>query len=94
VDIIAGAPLSGCLEKVNLSNVCASLPKAGAECGSSVRWYLCGGRRVTGVPTPIKPYINATGVKIHRETLTHSLSQDIVFPHPCPIQSVDQTYLP
>ena len=37
-----------------LSNVCASLPKAGAQCGSSARWDLSGGRRVTGVPTGIK----------------------------------------
>jgi hypothetical protein len=37
-----------------LSNVCASLPKAGAQCGSSARWDLCGGRRVTGVPTAIE----------------------------------------
>ena len=36
-----------------LSNTCASLPKAGAQCGSSARWDLCGGRRVTGVPTAI-----------------------------------------
>jgi hypothetical protein len=36
-----------------LSNVCAFLPKAGAQCGSSARWDLSGGRRVTGVPTGI-----------------------------------------
>jgi hypothetical protein len=26
-------------------------PEVGARCGSSARWDLCGGRRVTGVPT-------------------------------------------
>jgi hypothetical protein len=31
--------------------VCASTPEVGAQCGSSARWDLCGGRRVTGVPT-------------------------------------------
>ena len=36
-----------------LSNVCASLPKAGAQSGSPARWDLSGGRRVTGVPTAI-----------------------------------------
>jgi hypothetical protein len=35
------------------SNDCASLPKAGAQCGSSARWDLSGGHRVTGVPTGI-----------------------------------------
>ncbi len=30
-------------------------PKAGAQCASSARWDLCGGRRVTGVPTAITP---------------------------------------
>ena len=29
----------------------ASLPEVGAQCGSSARWDLCGGRRATGVPT-------------------------------------------
>ena len=27
--------------------------EAGAQCGNSARWDLCGGRRVTGVPTGI-----------------------------------------
>ena len=35
------------------SNDCASLPKAGAQCGSSARWDLCGGCRATGIPTAI-----------------------------------------
>ena len=26
-------------------------PEGGAQCVSSARWDLCGGRRVTGVPT-------------------------------------------
>jgi hypothetical protein len=39
-----------------LSNECASLPKAGAQCGSSARWDLSGGHRVTGVPTGILPF--------------------------------------
>jgi hypothetical protein len=34
--------------------ICASLPEAGAQCGSSARWDLRGGRRVTGVPTAIR----------------------------------------
>jgi len=40
-------------KSVILNNACASLPKVGAQCGSSARWDLCGGRRVTGVPTAI-----------------------------------------
>ena len=27
------------------------LPEGGAQCVSSARWDLCGGRRATGVPT-------------------------------------------
>ena len=34
--------------------VCASLPEAGAQCVSSARWDLCGGCRVTGIPTATK----------------------------------------
>ena len=30
---------------------CASLPEAGAQCISSACWDLCGGCRVTGIPT-------------------------------------------
>jgi hypothetical protein len=30
---------------------CASLPEVGAQCGSSARWDLCGGRPVRAVPT-------------------------------------------
>jgi len=33
------------------SSACALVPEAGARCGSSARRDLCGGRRVTGVPT-------------------------------------------
>jgi hypothetical protein len=32
-------------------NACASRPEAGARCGSAARRDLCGGHRVTGVPT-------------------------------------------
>jgi len=32
-------------------NACASEPEVGAQCGSSARWDLCGGCRVTGIPT-------------------------------------------
>jgi hypothetical protein len=32
-------------------NACASRPAAGARCGRAARRDLCGGRRVTGVPT-------------------------------------------
>ena len=35
----------------NVKNACASLPEAGAQCGKSARWDLCGGCRVTGIPT-------------------------------------------
>ena len=34
-----------------LRSVYASRPEVGAQCGSSARWDLCGGRRETGVPT-------------------------------------------
>ncbi len=34
-----------------LNSDCALLPEVGALCGSSARRDLCGGRRVTGVPT-------------------------------------------
>ncbi|MCX6345650.1 MAG: hypothetical protein NT018_11360, partial [Armatimonadetes bacterium] len=34
-----------------LNIVCASLPEAGAQCNSLARWDLCGGLRVTSVPT-------------------------------------------
>ena len=30
---------------------CASVPEAGARCGSSARRDLCGGCRATGIPT-------------------------------------------
>ena len=33
---------------------CASLPEAGARCGKSARRDLCGGCRVTGIPTATK----------------------------------------
>ena len=33
------------------NSVCALLPEAGAQCGSSARWDLCGGCRETGIPT-------------------------------------------
>ena len=32
-------------------NACASIPEVGAQCGSSACWDLCGGCRVTGIPT-------------------------------------------
>ena len=32
-------------------SACASEPEVGAQCGSSARWDLCGGCRVTGIPT-------------------------------------------
>ena len=35
------------------NSACASLPEAGAQCGSSARWDLCGGRRETEVPSAI-----------------------------------------
>jgi hypothetical protein len=40
----------------NGSSDLAFLPKAGAQCVSSARWDLCGGRRATGVPTAISPH--------------------------------------
>ena len=36
---------------ITRQGVCASLPKAGARCGNSDRRDLCGGCRVTGIPT-------------------------------------------
>ena len=40
-----------------LNSVCASLPEVRALCGSSARRDLCGGRRVTGVPSaPVKAF--------------------------------------
>jgi hypothetical protein len=33
------------------SSACTSESKAGAQCGSSARWDLCGGRRAIGAPT-------------------------------------------
>jgi len=32
-------------------SACASEPEVGAQCGSSACWDLCGGCRVTGIPT-------------------------------------------
>ena len=37
------------------SLVCASLPEVGAQCGSSARWDLCGGRPERAVPTATTP---------------------------------------
>jgi hypothetical protein len=40
------------LERIRQAiSACASELEVGAQCGSSARWDLCGGRRVTGVPT-------------------------------------------
>jgi len=36
-------------------SACASEPEVGAQCGSSARWDLCGGCRVTGIPTATIP---------------------------------------
>jgi hypothetical protein len=36
---------------LNLCIVLTPIPKGGAQCVSSARWDLCGGRRVTSVPT-------------------------------------------
>jgi len=52
---VGGAPGNRCfyLESVILIhwNACASTLEAGAQCISSARWDLCGGCRVTGIPT-------------------------------------------
>jgi len=39
------------LSTLILNSDCTLLPEVGALCGSSARKDLCGGRRVTGVPT-------------------------------------------
>ena len=40
------------METIRIPNrVCASLPEVGAQCGSSARWDLRGGRPVRAVPT-------------------------------------------
>ena len=44
--------------QVILSNDCAALPKARAQCGSSARRDLSGGHRVTGVSTGIPPFFS------------------------------------
>ena len=36
------------------NSACALLPEAGAQCGRSARWDLCGGCRATGIPTAIR----------------------------------------
>jgi hypothetical protein len=51
------------LERIRQAvNACASEPEVGAQCSSSARWDLCGGRRVTGVPTATKAPSKAGGV--------------------------------
>jgi hypothetical protein len=39
----------------------ASSPEAGAVCGNAARTDLCGGHRVTGVPTATSYYILKSG---------------------------------
>ena len=46
------APRPANLSSLSRSSACASPPEAGAQCGSSARWDLCGGPRETAVPTP------------------------------------------
>ena len=43
--------LESCIRILN--NDSTLLPKAGAQCGSTSRWDLCGGYRATGIPTAI-----------------------------------------
>ncbi len=54
----AGKPckvsLIGCGRCHVSQGVCALLPEAGAQCGSSACWDLRGGCRVTGIPTATK----------------------------------------
>ena len=49
----AGFSLSQALDRVRQAPVgaCASSPEAGARCGRAARRDLCGGCRVTGIPT-------------------------------------------
>ena len=52
-------------------SLCASVPKAGARCGSAARRDLCGGRGVTRVPT-------AT-LKDQRDSLTRRMGSLVLF---------------
>ena len=36
-------------------------PRVGAQCGSSARWDLCGGRRNLGLPRKRRPYRDTLG---------------------------------
>ena len=44
---------------------CALSPEAGARCGSAARRDLCGGCRVTGIPTATVQRVEYEGMKIH-----------------------------
>jgi len=47
------------LERIRYAaqRACASTLEAGAQCISSARWDLCGGCRVTGIPTANKTFL-------------------------------------
>ena len=49
--------VASCPHRASLARACASTPepKAGAQCGSSARWDLCGGPPARAVPTAISP---------------------------------------
>ena len=51
------------LSTLILNSDCALLPEVGALCGSSARRDLCGGRRVTGVPTATD---NGVGIVVNQ----------------------------
>ena len=48
---VAPVGLQQALERIRQASVCASLPEVRAQCGSSARWDLRGGRPARGVPT-------------------------------------------
>ncbi len=50
-DKVPGNPAREAATDAASGNAGASLPEAGAQCGSSARWDLRGGRRATSGPT-------------------------------------------
>ena len=54
-DTVPGDSASEVATDTASGNACASLPEAGAQCGSAARWDLRGGRRATSGPTATPP---------------------------------------
>ncbi len=74
-----GRQCKGIRSMLILSSACASLPKAGAQCGSPARWDLSGGRRVTGVPTGIIRLYPVLLPKLWFHLRIQSLEQVVIF---------------